>query len=58
MTDTTKIATEDIQVAPGVYAFRKGDVVPASVVDSLGIKDKVDSESTKAATAAKAEPRV
>lgn len=54
MSDTVYIATEDIAVAPNVYAFRRGDTVPASVVKSLKIEDKVASEKTKAAAAAKA----
>jgi hypothetical protein len=52
MAETTYIATEDIYVAAGVAAFRKGNVVPAAVVENLGIKDKVASATTKAAQAA------
>jgi hypothetical protein len=50
---TTYIATEDIFVARGVRAFSQGDVVPASVVENLDIKDKVASDRTKAAASAK-----
>lgn len=49
MTATTYIATEDIYVARGVRAFSKGDTVPASVVDNLGVQDKVASARTNAA---------
>lgn len=52
---TNYIATEDIFVGPHVRAFRKGDVVPESVIENLGVQDKVASERTKAATAAKAD---
>lgn len=54
---TTLIATQDIFVARGVRAFRKGDVVPPSVVENLGIRDKVASRKTKAAQTAVAEVR-
>ena len=49
---TTYIATEDIYVARGVRAFSAGQAVPASVVENLGIQDKVASDRTKAAKAA------
>ena len=49
MADTRYIATADIAAAPGVFAFRKGDVVPASAVENLKAHDKVASERTKAA---------
>lgn len=41
-------ATADIYAAPGVLAFRKGDVVPDSVAKLPEVKDKVASEKTKA----------
>jgi hypothetical protein len=47
------IATQDIYVAAGICAFRKGAVVPASALENIpGAKDKVASERTKAAQAA------
>jgi hypothetical protein len=52
MSDTRHIATADIYAAPGVLAYRKGQVVPASAVENLGAKDKVASERTKAAATA------
>lgn len=45
-------ATVDIFVAPGVRAFRPGEVVPAEVIENLGIQTKVAKEGTKAAQAA------
>lgn len=49
MSASRKIATEDIFVARGVRAFAKGDAVPQSVIDNLGVQDKVSGENTKAA---------
>lgn len=49
MADTTHIATEDIWAAPGVLAFTKGQVVPASAIENLNARDKVASSRTKAA---------
>lgn len=49
---TTYIATQDIAVARGVLAFVKGDTVPASVVENLGLTSEVASSRTKAAAAA------
>jgi hypothetical protein len=55
---TAYIATEDIYVARGVRAFSTGDTVPASVVENLGVQEKVSSSRTNAAkdAAAKAAP--
>lgn len=44
-------ATVDIFVAPGVRAFRPGEIVPASVIENLGIQSKVAKQGTKAAAA-------
>lgn len=52
MADTTRIATQDIYAAPGVLAFTRGSVVPASVVENLKAHDLVASPRTKAATEA------
>ena len=52
MADTVYIATQNIEAAPGVLAFTKGQVVPASAVENLKAYDKVASERTKAAKAA------
>ncbi len=41
-------ATQDIYAAPGVLAYRKGDIVPDSAVTNLGVQDKVAGEKTKA----------
>lgn len=49
MSSTTYVATEDIFAAPGVRAFRKGDVVPSDIAALPEVKDKVASSSTKAA---------
>lgn len=49
MTNTTYIATEDIYLTRGVLAYVKGDVVPASAVENLGVQDQVASAATKAA---------
>ena len=49
MAETTYIATADIEAAPGVYAFRKGDVVPVSAVENLKAHELVASSRTKAA---------
>jgi len=45
-------ATVDIFVAPGVRAFRPGEIVPAEVITNLSIEAKVAKEGTKAAQAA------
>ncbi len=50
-TNDTYRATVDIFVAPGVRAFRPGEIVPASVVKNLGIEAKVAKQGTKAAAA-------
>jgi hypothetical protein len=52
MADTTYIATADIYAAPGVKAFSKGSVVPASAVANLGAEDKVAGSRSKAAAEA------
>jgi len=44
-------ATVDIFVAPGVRAFRPGEIVPAEVIKNLGIEAKVAKQGTKAAQA-------
>lgn len=44
-------ATVDIFVAPGVRAFRPGEIVPESVIKNLGIESKVAKQGTKAAIA-------
>lgn len=49
MADTVYIATDNIEAAPGVLAFAKGSVVPASAVENLKAQDKVASDRTKAA---------
>jgi hypothetical protein len=51
MSDIRHIALVDIEAAPGVLAFRKGDEVPASAVENLDARSKVASERTKAAQA-------
>lgn len=53
----TRIAIQDIFISPGVRAFRAGDSVPDSVVDNLGIQDKVASPRAKSAQAAVKEAR-
>ncbi|WP_394620948.1 hypothetical protein JNUCC0626_18195 [Lentzea sp. JNUCC 0626] len=54
MSATRYIATQDIYAAPFVRAYRKGDEVPASAVETLACQDKVASERGKAtATTAK-----
>ena len=42
-------AVVDIFVAPGVRAFRPGEIVPAEVIKNLGIEAKVAKQTTKAA---------
>jgi hypothetical protein len=52
------IATSDIPLGDpgrGVFAFRKGDRVPAATVEENGWQDYVASDSTKAGRAAVAE---
>lgn len=46
---TTYIAITDIYVARGVRAFSQGETVPESVVENLGVQDKVASARTNAA---------
>jgi len=57
MADTTYIAIDHIEVAPGVRAFSKGETVPVSVVENLKAHDKVVSDRTKAAKEAVAADR-
>jgi hypothetical protein len=52
----TYIATADIEAAPGVLAFKKGDIVPASAVKNLKAETKV-AEAAKAAPAAPEAPK-
>ena len=52
MAETIYIATKNIYAAPGVLAFAKGNVVPASAVENLKAQDKVASQRTKAGQAA------
>ena len=46
------IAIADIYAAPGVLAFTKGSIVPASAADNLNARDKVQGEKSKAAKSA------
>ncbi len=41
-------ATADIYAAPGVLAYRKGDVIEKDAAERLGATDKVATEQTKA----------
>lgn len=51
MAEPVYIATEDIAVSAGVYAHRKGEVVPADNVSANGWEAKVAKAGTKAASA-------
>lgn len=52
MTAATIRATEDIYLAPGVLAFRKGDIVPASAAKHPAAEGKTATERTKAVATA------
>lgn len=49
MAETPYIATQDIAIAPGVFAHRVGEVVPAENVKANGWESLVARAGTKAA---------